>query len=89
MGGEVTRLSWRKCQKVAPSWSGLRGAPLGVVLAVSGQAGDGLVELLGAQRRPELDDGLDLGGSGVSLGVADARRHNDRLARPSPRVPRR
>src|ERR1022692_214074 len=32
MGGEVTRLSWRKCQKVAPSWSGLRGAPLGVVL---------------------------------------------------------
>ena len=32
MGGEVTRLSWRKCQKVAPSWSGLRGAPRGVVL---------------------------------------------------------
>src|ERR1035438_5258443 len=31
-GGEVTRLSCRKCQKVAPSWSGLRGAPLGVVL---------------------------------------------------------
>jgi hypothetical protein len=25
MGGEVTRLSWRKGQKVAPSWSGLRG----------------------------------------------------------------
>ena len=32
MGGEVTRLSWRKCQKVAPSWSGFLGAPLGVVL---------------------------------------------------------
>ena len=33
--------------------------------SVSGQVGDGLVELPGTQRRPELDDGLDLGGSGV------------------------
>ena len=32
MGGEVTPLSWRKCQKVAPSWSACLGPPLGVVL---------------------------------------------------------
>src|SRR5580692_2396872 len=32
MGGELIRLSCRKCQKVAPSWSGFFGAPLGVVL---------------------------------------------------------
>jgi hypothetical protein len=32
MGVEVTRLSWRKCQKVAPSWSGFFGTPAGVVL---------------------------------------------------------
>ena len=25
MGGDVPRLSWRKCQKVAPSWSGFFG----------------------------------------------------------------
>ena len=32
IGGEVTRLSWRKCQKVEPSCSGFFGAPRGVVL---------------------------------------------------------
>src|ERR1022692_905103 len=81
MGGEVTRLSWRKCQKVAPSWSGLRGAPQGRGLAVGDQAGEGLVQLLGAQGRAELDDALDLASSGVSLGVRDAGGDDDRLAR--------
>ena len=81
MGGELIRLSWRKCQKVAPSWSGLRGAPLGRGLAVGDQAGEGLVPLLGAQGRAELDDAVDLGWSGVSLGVRDAGGDDDRLAR--------
>ena len=72
MGGEVTRLSWRKCQKVAPSWSGfLRRAP-GRCLAVGHQAGEGFVELLGVQRGAEFDDALDLAWSGVSLRVGDA-----------------
>ena len=57
-----------------------RRAP-GRGLAVGGQAGEGLVPLLGAQRRAELDDAVDLGRSGVSLGVRDARRDDDRLAR--------
>ena len=80
MGGEVTRLSWRKCQKVAPSWSGFFGAPLGVVL-LSATAGEGLVELLGAQGRAELDDALDLAWSGVPLRMRDAGRHDDSLPR--------
>ena len=81
IGGEVTRLSWRKCQKVAPSWSGfLRRAP-GCGLAVGHQAGEGLVKLLGVQCRAELDDALDLARSGVSLGVRDAGGDDDRLAR--------
>jgi hypothetical protein len=62
-GGEVTRLSCRKCQKAAPSWSGLRGAPLGVVRPSA--ARDGLVELLAPQRSPQFDDRLDFAGSGV------------------------
>ncbi len=31
-GGDVTRLSRRKCQTVAPSWRGFLGAPLALVL---------------------------------------------------------
>src|ERR1022692_5092849 len=50
--------------------------------AVGGQAGDGLVEFPGVQRWPQLHDSLDLGGSGVSLGMAHPGRHDDRLARP-------
>jgi hypothetical protein len=34
MGGVVTRLSWRKCQKVAPSWSGFLGGARGCGVAV-------------------------------------------------------
>src|ERR1022692_4752121 len=52
--------------------------------AVSGQARDCLVELPGAQRWPELHDSLDLGGSGISLGMAYPGGHDDRLARPGP-----
>jgi len=48
MGGEVTRLSWRKCQKVAPSWSGIFGAPRRVVLPSATRPGHSLVKLLGA-----------------------------------------
>ena len=40
MGGEVTPLSWRKCQKVAPSWSGFLGPPLGVVLPSATRPGN-------------------------------------------------
>ena len=36
--------------------------------------------LLGAQCRAELDNAVDLGRSGVSLGVRDARGDDDRLA---------
>ena len=62
MGGEVIRLSWRKYQKVAPSWSGFFGEPLGRGLAIGHQAGEGLVPLLSVQCRAELDDALDLEG---------------------------
>ena len=82
MGGEVTRLSWRKCQKVAPSWSGLLRRAPGCGLAVGDQAGEGLVPLLGVQRRAELDHAVDLGRSGVALRVRHAGGHDDRLARP-------
>src|ERR1022692_145934 len=48
--------------------------------AVGGQACDGLVELLAPQRWPQLDDCLDLAGSGVSLGVANPCGHDNRVA---------
>ena len=65
IGGEVARLSWRKCQKVAPSWSGFFGAPRGGGLAFGAEAAEGLEHLLGVQRRTELDDAFDLDRSGV------------------------
>jgi len=68
MGGELIRLSCRKCQNVAPSCSGFLGAAPGRGLAVGDQAGQGLVELLGKQRRAEFDDTLDLARAGVETG---------------------
>src|ERR1700722_18347561 len=50
--------------------------------AVGGQAGDGLVELPAAQRWPQLNHSLDLGGSGISLGMGHSGGHDDRFARP-------
>ena len=47
MGGELIRLSWRKCQKVAPSLERVFRHASGRGLAVGHQAGQGLVELLG------------------------------------------
>ena len=38
------------------------------------------MELLGLQGGAEFDDVLDLAGSGVSLRMRDAGRHDDRLA---------
>ena len=81
MGGEVTRLSWRKCQKVAPSWSGLRGAPRGG-LAVGDQAGEGLVQFLGAQGRAEFDPALDLDRS--ELPSECERRPGTMIVSPAP-----
>ena len=49
-------------------------------LAVSHQAGQRLVELLGVQCRAEFDDALDLAWSGIALRVRDAGRDDDRLA---------
>jgi hypothetical protein len=77
----VTRLSWRKCQKVAPSWSGLRGAPRGVVLPSATRPATAFVKLLGEQRRAQFDDALDLGWSGIALRVRDAGGDDDRLTR--------
>ncbi len=65
-GAELERVAW-----CAP----------GCGLAVGDQAGEGLVQLLGAQGRAGLDDALDLVRSGVALGVRDAGRDDDRLAR--------
>jgi hypothetical protein len=58
---------------------GISGAP-GRGLALGHQPGEGLVPFLGLQGRAELNDALDLGRSWVSLGVRDARGHDDRLA---------
>ncbi len=57
-----------------------RRAP-GCGLAVGDQAGEGLMQLLGAQSRAQLDNALDLVRSGVSLGVRHAGGDDDRLAR--------
>jgi hypothetical protein len=50
-------------------------------LAVGYQAGDSFVKLPGEQCRARFDDALDLGGSGVSLGVGDAGGDGDGLTR--------
>ena len=55
MGGDVARLSWRKCQKVAPSCRGFFGAPRDVVLPIVDQPREGFVELLGPQSRAQFD----------------------------------
>ena len=77
----MTRLSWRKCQKVAPSCRGFFGAPRLVVLPVGHQAGQRLVELLGVQRRSELDYAGDLDGAEVAFRVRDAGGYDDGLPR--------
>src|SRR5580658_6789114 len=56
------------------------GRAPGCGLAVGDQAGESLVPLLGAKRRAELDDAVDLARSGVALGVRHAGRDDDRLA---------
>jgi hypothetical protein len=57
-----------------------RCAP-GSGLAVGDHPGKGLMQFLSAQRRAKLDDALDLARPGVSLGVRDTGRDDDRLAR--------
>jgi hypothetical protein len=82
MGGELIRLSWRKCQKVAPSWSGFLGAPRGVVLpSATRPARASWNSLVSRQCRAEFDDAFDLARPGVSLGVRDADGDDDRLSR--------
>jgi hypothetical protein len=56
------------------------GCAPGRGLAVGDQAGEGLVQFLGVQRRAEFDYALDLAGSGVALRVGDAGRDDDGFA---------
>src|ERR1700689_3752316 len=64
-GAEPERVPWR-----APG----RGPAIGY------QAGHRLVELLAAQRGPELDYRLDVEEAGIAFGMAHASRHDDGLA---------
>ena len=81
IGGEVTRLSWRKCQKVAPSWSGLFGAPRGVVLPSATRPARASCHSLVCRAGRSSTTPSISAWSGVSLGVRDAGGDDDRLAR--------
>ena len=80
MAGVVTRLSWRKCQKVAPSCSGFLGAPLGVVWPSATSPARASCHSLVCSAGRSSTHAFDVDGPGVALRVGYPGGHDDDLA---------
>ena len=81
IGGEVTRLSWAEMPEGGAQLERVTRRAPGRGPAISGQARDSLMEFLAPQRWPQFHHCMDLGASGVSLGMTYPGRHDDRVAR--------